>query len=87
MIGSIIGKIGGVYSRLLMKRVNDKNELHRLRGLFEIKLAGGGKCVPYLWSVNRFMWNDEEADKQFLKYQKTLHRLYKSPQLEIEIFE
>ena len=82
--GRIIGIVGGVYFRLLKLKGYDFAKRSYLRELFELKLAGGHKCLPYL-EKGRFIWKDERADNVFEKYQKVINRLYRHPRLEIEI--
>ena len=52
---------------------------------FELTIAGGKIAIPYLFSIERFMWLDEKADKAFIRYQKALEKIYVKPCLEIEI--
>lgn len=82
--GSLVGIIGGVYFRLLKLKGYDIAKRSLLRELFELILAGGRNCLPYL-EKGRFIWKDKHADTTFEKYQKVINRLYRHPRLEIEI--
>ena len=63
------------------------HQVEKKRILIILSLAGGRELFPYLHTLNRFIWIDENADKMFIKYNRMIHRLYKKPRLEIEIKE
>lgn len=87
VLGILIEKIGGIYSRLLNLSGLNAAEIKRQRLNLEISLAGGKSAIPYLFSMNRFIWVDEGADSAFIKYQQAIRKIFKDPHLEIEIFE
>lgn len=51
-----------------------------------LRLAGYSRLVPYLQGVNRYMWMDSLAHHHFDGYVDFLHKLFKRPKLEIEIW-
>ncbi len=83
-LGRFVGILGGVYFRLLKLKRYDIVKRSYLRELFELNLAGGHKCLPYL-EKGRFIWKNKRADTIFEKYQRVINRLYRNPRLEIEI--
>lgn len=85
--GKFLGIISGIYSKCLKLLGEDLSS--RGKNKFELEfILSGGRCVlPYLWSMERFIWKDKKADMIFVRYQKIMRRLYLSPKLEIEIFE
>lgn len=87
LFGLIVEKIGGGISLLIKCMGVRVNRLKKLRLRVELSFAGARSVSPYLFSLNRFIWKDANADAEFVKYQKTLTRLFKKPSLEIEIFE
>lgn len=82
--GRVVGIVGGAYFRLLKLKGYDIAKRSYLRELFELKLAGGHKCLTYL-DKGRFIWKDKSADTIFEKYQNIINRLYRHPRLEIDI--
>lgn len=85
--GYIISRFGGLYCVILKLLGINYMERNKRRDNFEISLAGGRDVIPYLFNRGRFIWKDDNADTKFIKYQKIIHRIYKNPQLEIEIYE
>ena len=51
-----------------------------------LKIENASGLAPYLFGFNRFMWKDAKAHNYFHKYIQIIKRLYRSPQLEIEIW-
>lgn len=84
--GRMVGIIGGVYFRLLRLMGYNTAKRGYLRELFELKLAGGSECLPYI-EKGRFIWKDKRADAIFEKYLRVINRIYRHPRLEIEIKE
>lgn len=84
-LGLVIGKLGGLYVRLLKLLMLSESKRNKLRWHFEFSLAGGKSVIPYLFSPERFIWKDERAHEVFIKYQALLNRLYRNPKMEIEI--
>lgn len=87
LFGKILSIVSGFYSKYLMLLGEDIPTRGKKKYELEFILSGGRQVLPYLWSVNRFIWKDKRADMIFLQYQKVMRRLYVAPQLEIEIFE
>lgn len=87
LYGKIIGKISGIYERILrIKKIDDKRR-RKKRYEFELRLVGGKCAIPYLFNLQRFMWLDENADNTFVIYQEAINRIFKNPELEIQIKE
>lgn len=86
-LGLIIEKMGGGISLIFKFLGVRADRLKKLRLRLELGFVGARSVSPYLFSLNRFIWKDANADAAFVKYQKALIRLFKKPSLEIEIFE
>ena len=87
LFGKCLWMVSGIYSRCLKMFGEDSFSRGKKKSELEFLLAGGKQVLPYLWSINRFIWKDKRADMVFLQYQKVLRRIYVDPKLEIEIFE
>ena len=87
LFGKCLWMMSGIYSRCLKMFGEDSFSRGKKKSELEFLLAGGRQVLPYLWSIDRFIWKDKRADIVFLQYQKVLRRIYIDPKLEIEIFE
>lgn len=85
LYGKILGIISKTYALVLRLLGHDKKCIAKKKYELEFRLMGGSEVLPYLFYIHRFHWKDENADKIFLKYQVILQKIYKYPQLEIEI--
>lgn len=51
-----------------------------------LRLTGFSSLSPYLRGLNRFMWIDSAAHTLFDNYKKFINRIYRNPNLEIEVW-
>ena len=87
LLGKCLMFVSGIYYICLKMLGEDIHSPGKKKSELEFLLVGGRQVLPYLWSINRFIWKDKKADMVFLQYQKVLRRIYVNPKLEIEIFE
>lgn len=63
--------MSGIYSKYLSILGKDAEFRGKKKYELDFLLAGGRSVIPYLWSINRFIWKDKRADIiLFLQYQK-----------------
>ena len=76
--------VKSIVSLICFFQKHKKNEQLKLNVL--LNLLQYKELKPYLFGLNRYIWNDSNAHKQFCKYLKLVKKMYKKPRLEIEVW-
>lgn len=64
----------------------EKSEKYKKEYTLIVKLLGYKEVLPYIqYGINRFIWLDSKSYDVFYTYLKLVKKLYKNPELEIEI--